>query len=712
MARHILFITEKPSVAQTYKDVLQLQLIETNNGYIKGYSPVLSKEVVITWAIGHLIGIGSPDEQKLRRSLPSNHKETRWTKEELPLLPEIFFFRPNHSTITQFNIIKSLYLSKDIDTLYYAGDAGREGIYIQALIRNQIFGGQTPSFNEKVIWIDSQTEDEILRGIREAKPYSAYQNMIDSGYKRAISDWLIGMNLTRALTLSCGGLITIGRVQTPTLAMVVARQEEIDNFKVEDYYGINANIEGFNGNIKWKAVKTSRYFESPLLFNDNGFKQKNDAETLLSDFNNDKSLTVMDVKITEKREMAPYLFNMADLQAYCAKMLYISPDETLAIAQSLYEKKLITYPRTDARVLSSAIARELSEKIGRNIPDRYIDDNKISDHYAIIPTFMSGAESLSGNDQIVYMAIYNRFKAILMPPYVYESISVVWEHSNKERLFSNAKKVKSLGWKKIYNNRDIAEQENVIIPLQGKTYTAEFLLNAMQTTPPTPYTTGTLILAMENAGKLIEDENLRAQLMTDERKGIGTPATRDSIIKNLILRGYINVDKKQKVTPTEKGKETIPIVKKVDAVLISPEKTADMEQKLHDIAEGRLSASAYQEYIENYIRQTTDIAVNLKDCHIAAVYDSSGKKNITPVVNVNCPFCNTPIKAGPYGWYCPNKDFSFGTVAGHKMKEQDLIDLLTKGKTKAYNFTSKAGKKFKAHLVLNTSEKKTEFEFC
>lgn len=708
MTRYILFITEKPSVAQTYKDVLQLQSIEKNNGYIKGYSPVLSKEVVITWAVGHLIGIGSPDEQKLRRSLPSNHKETRWRKEELPLLPETFFFRPNHATITQFNVIKSLYLSNDIDTLYYAGDAGREGIYIQALIRNQIFEGQTPSFNEKVIWIDSQTEEEILRGIREAKPYSAYQNMIDSGYKRAISDWLIGMNLTRALTLSCGGLITIGRVQTPTLAMVVARQAEIDNFKVEDYYGINANIDGFNGAVKWKAVKTSRYFENPLLFNDNGFKQKSDAEKLLSDFNNDKKLTVADVKITEKREMAPYLFNMADLQAYCAKTLYISPDETLAIAQTLYEKKLITYPRTDARVLSSAIARELSEKIGRNIPDRYIDDNKISDHYAIIPTFMKGAESLSGNEQIVYTAIYNRFKAILMPPYVYDSISIVWEHSNKERFFSSAKKVKSLGWKKIYNKSDTAEQENVSIPLQGKTYSAEFCLNAMQTTPPSPYTTGTLILAMENAGKLIEDENLRAQLMTDERQGIGTSATRDSIIKNLVLRGYINVDKKQKVTPTEKGKEIIPIVKKVDAVLTSPEKTADMEQKLHDIAEGRLSASDYQEYIEHYIRQTTDIAVNLKDCHIATAYGSS----MTPTVNANCPFCNTPIKAGPYGWYCPNKDFSFGTVAGHKMKEQDLFDLLTKGKTKAYSFTSKAGKKFKAHLVLNTSEKKTEFEFC
>lgn len=713
---YTLFVTEKPSVAQNYKDALQLQQHGQHNGYIEGFSPVLNKDIRITWAVGHLIGIGTPDEQKQRMVLPANHKEAHWTKEELPLLPETFFFRPNHNTINQFNVVKSLYLARDIDAIYYAGDAGREGIYIQALIRNQIFGGVTPRFKERVVWIDSYTDEEILNGIRNAKPYAHYQNMIQSGYKRAVSDWLIGMNLTRALTLSCGGLITIGRVQTPTLAMVVERQNEIDNFKVEDYYGINAAVKGITETaklhplVRWKAVKTSRFFESPLLFNENGFKQKSDAESLLTEFDADKRLTVAEIKTTEKKEYAPLLFNLTDLQAYCAKTLFISPAETLAIAQSLYEKKLTTYPRTDARVLSSAVAKDLSGKLGVQISDRYVDDNKITDHYAIIPTFLN-ADGLTGNEKIVYAAIFNRFKAILMPAYIYDSTVVTWVHRNGEKFFSSFKQTKQLGWKKLYTKK-VVEEPNYNLN-KGETYAVSFMINAMQTTPPTPYTTGTLTEGMEQAGKLIEDEALREQIKTC---GIGTTATRAGIIENLCKRGYITVDKKQKVAPTEKGKEIIPIIKKVDVMLTSPEKTAEMEQKLHDIADGKLNASTYQDYIEQYICQVTDIAVQLTGYHIASAYgksDGNGSQSHTGgSTTLNCPFCDNQLKNGPYGWYCPNKDFSFGTVAGHKMSEKDLDDILTKGKTKSYTFTSKTGKKFKARLIVNAAEKKTEFEFC
>ena len=488
--------------------------------------------------------------------------------------------------------------------------------------------------------------------------------------------------------------------------MIVDRQAEIDNFKVEDYYGINASVNNIPMNIKWRAVKTSRFFESPLLFNESGFKKKSDAEALRDEFMTDKRLMVADVKTTEKKEYAPYLFNLADLQSYCAKNLFISPTETLAIAQSLYEKKLTTYPRTNARVLSSAVATELSQKFGKQIPSRYVDDSKITDHYAIIPTFMNGAENLSGNEKTVYAAIYNRFRAILMPPYVYDSISVIWAHTNNEFLFSSTKKTKDLGWKKLYIKSQDMPEELPCTLKKGEIYPATFELHAMQTTPPSPFTTGTLISTMETAGKLIEDEELKLQLKSC---GIGTPATRDSIIKNLVERGYITVDKKQKVAPTEKGKEIIPIVKKVDALLTSPEKTADMEQKLHDIENGDLKASEYDAYIRTYITNATATACNLTGCRISS---SSGKKETgTPQVEAACPFCGTPIKAGPYGWYCPNKDFSLGTVAGHKMNEHDLKDILEKGSTKAYSFTSKAGKKFKARLILNQSLKKTEFDF-
>lgn len=335
---YTIFTTEKPSVAQYYKAALNVRQSGNHNGYIEGFSPVLNKNVRITWAIGHLIVMGSPDEQKLQKALPANHKEARWTKEDLPIIPEPFFFRLNESTKGQFHVVEQVYKANDIDAIYYAGDSGREGIYIQTLIRNQIFGGSTPNFEERVVWIDSYTDEAILNGIRDAKPYSHYLPTIQSGYKRAISDWLIGMNLTRALTLSCGGLLTVGRVQTPTLAMVVERQKEIDDFKVEDYYGINAAINDISFPIRWKAGKDSKYFDNPLLFNENGFKKKPDAESLLTEFNSNKQLTVFDVKTTEKKESAPLLFNLTDLQAYCAKAMYISPAETLAIAQSLYEK--------------------------------------------------------------------------------------------------------------------------------------------------------------------------------------------------------------------------------------------------------------------------------------------------------------------------------------------------------------------------------------
>lgn len=701
-----IIITEKPSVAQEYKKALKVTASEKTDGYVEGYSPVLSKNVQITWAVGHLITLGSVDEQRQQKVLPSSHKNDRWAKDKLPIVPTDWLYKPNDSTKKQFGIVKKLYTAKDVDCIYYAGDSGREGIYIQALIRNQIFGGKKPACDEKVVWIDSYTEESILNGIKTAKPYSAYQNMIDSGYERAISDWLIGMNLTQAFTLTSGGLIKVGRVMTPTLAMVAKRQDEIDNFEGENYYGFTADISS-SFVPKWKADKQSRYYESPLLFNENGFKKKEDADALLNEFNEDKSLKVMDVSAVEKKEFAPLLFNLADLQAYCSKVFHISPAQTLSIAQSLYEKKLTTYPRTDSRYLTTAVKADIKAKLGKDVPPKYVDDSKVTDHYALMPTFLKG--NLTGLEKSVYDAICNRFNAIFYPPYVYDSVKISYQHKNGEYFYVTDKKVKQLGYKELYGEK-MPEGSNVY-PSKGEVISVKsFEESVMTTTPPSAYTTGSMILAMEKSGKLIEDEQLREQLKTC---GIGTSATRAGIIEKLKDTGYINIDKKQKITPTDIGKSIIPIIEKFDSQLISPEKTATMEQKLQDVADGKMSKDAYRKYIESYVKDTTAVVLSENKTNVDVKHTQSGSHKAG---TYNCPCCGTALSYGRFGYYCDKGKggcgFSFSNeIAGRKMKEDDLKMLISKGETKKCAFTSKAGKKFTAKLVLDKENHKTKFEF-
>ena len=688
-----IFITEKPSVAQEYKKVLKINAKSKTDGFVEGFSPVLNKNVVITWAVGHLIDICPPE-------LQNEEWGGRWSKEKLPMIPKQFKYEPQKNTIKQYRVVKSLYTDKDVNEIYYAGDSGREGIYIQALIRNQIFKTKPSNITEKVVWIDSFTEDEILRGIKEAKPYSHYQPMIDAGYARAIADWLIGMNFTQGFTLTSNKLINTGRVMTPTLAMVVKRQEEIDNFVKTDYYGIKAN-----DNIYWTADENSRYFNSPDLYNENGFIKKAKAEELLNEFNKDKKLKVENVKVQEKKEYAPYLFNLADLQNYCSKMFKISPAQTLSYAQSLYEKKLTTYPRTDSRFLSTAVAKDYMSK-GYSVPKRYVDDSKVTDHYAIVPTFYGKSSSLDGLEKKVYDAILRRFMDTLKPPYVYDSVSVVYVHSNKEHFYETFKKVKQYGFKAkagedgldIEKDEDENDKE---IPQKGSCIKTNFEIRNLETKPPVSYTTGSLIMAMEKAGKLIEDEELREQIKTC---GIGTSATRAAIIEKLAEKQFIKIDNKQKVMPTEFGKAVIPVIAKADETLISPVKTADMESSLHAIAEGKLSLNEYIKFINEYVSSTTKAILSDNKTKFSSYNNKTSK-------SYKCPCCDREIKLGRYGWYCECK-FSLGLeVCGHKMKETDLEDLITKGKTKLCSFTSKQGKKFKARLVLNKTLKKAEFEF-
>ncbi len=685
-----IFTTEKPSVAQDYRKALQVQSEERTDGYIEGYSPVLKKDVIITWAVGHLVAISSPEVQNPEWG-------GRWSASKLPMIPKDFKYEPTKDTYKQFKIIKSLYTRKDIEAIYYAGDSGREGVYIQALIRNQIFKNSPPKIEERVVWIDSFTEEEILRGVRAAKLYKDYLPMVDSGYARAISDWLIGMNFTMAFSITSGKTLNTGRVMTPTLAMVVKRQQEIDNFTKTYSYGIKAGEDIF-----WKAVKGSRYFESDDLYNENGFYKEADANALCAELNKDKKLTVEDVKVQQKTEYAPYLPNLTDLQAYCSKAYKISPAQSLSIAQSLYEKKFTTYPRTDCRFLSSAVAKDLKTK-GYDIPARYVDDSKVGDHYAIIPTFHGNPSSLSGLESSVYNFILKRFMDTMKPPFIYDAISVVYIHSNKERFFDGFRKIKQLGFK---SGADEEDESGKKIPEKGECISvSNFSLRNLETKPPVPYTTGSLVLAMEKSGKLVEDEELREQIKTC---GIGTTATRASIIQKLQDKEFITVDSKQKIAPTELGKAIIPIVEKYDEALISPLKTADMEAKLNAIVTQEHSYDEYISEINSYVAETTKriLSGNKENLSSFGGSSSSGK-------TFNCPHCGKPLKFGRYGWYCEDKDFSFSLdMFGHKMKESDLEDLLTKGKTKLYTFKWNSGKSSKARVILDSSKNSgTGFEF-
>lgn len=698
-----IFITEKPSVAQEYCKVLKVMRGGKTNGYIEGHSEELNKDVIITWAVGHLIELGNVDEQIEHRVIPKKEYEEvkrKWTRENLPIIPKDYVYKPNGSTYDQFKVVKEVYSRKDIDAIYYAGDSGREGIYIQALIRNQIFK-TAPKFDEKVVWIDSFTEEAILKGIREAKPYTAYQNMIDSGYSRAKSDWLIGMNETQAFTITSHGLVVVGRVMTPTLTMIVDRQNEIDNFTKTSFYGVKANDTAY-----WKANAGQDYAPLDFPYNENGFLKRDDAEALKRNFETDMSLKVEKVTKTHKKELAPLLFNLADLQNHCSKKYHITPAQTLEIAQSLYEKKVTTYPRTDARVISTAVAKEYHDKFGFNIPKKYVDDSKITDHYAIIPTFYKA--SLSGLEAQVYDDIMERFMNIMKPAHEYDAVSVVYIHSNGEHFYEGWKKVTVRGWK---NYRD-EEEADKVIPDEGEVIDVRaFDIREMETKPPVAYTTGSMIMAMEKAGKLIEDEELREQIKTC---GIGTSATRANIIEKLAEKNFITINgKTQKIEPTELGKKIVSVVRKFDKALTSPEMTAELEQKLADIADGKLSQEDYMKDMNSHIAHMVKVILNGNTENLGSY---GGGKSGADHKDYDCPCCGKPLKYGKFGYYCNKNDGGCGFSVGNdwfgvKLTDKDITDILTKGGTGSKKMLSKDKKPYYAKVVVDKANHRLTREF-
>ena len=634
-----LFIAEKPSVAQEFANALKA-------GGRRGDGYIESDNVIVTWCVGHLVTMSYPEAYDIRYK--------RWSLETLPFLPKEFKYQVIDGVAKQFRIVSGLLNRPDVETIYVCTDSGREGEYIYRLVEQM--AGVKGKIRKRV-WIDSQTEEEILRGIREAKDLSEYDNLSASAYLRAKEDYLMGINFSRVLTLKYGQalsaflkskytVISVGRVMTCVLGMVVRKEREIRDFVKTPFYRVMGSFSlpsssSFTMEGEWKAVEGSGYYKSHLLYKENGFKEKKDAQALIDSLTGPAPMEAVLAGFERKKETKnpPLLYNLAELQNDCSRLFKISPDETLKIVQELYEKKLVTYPRTDARVLSTAVAKEIGRNIGglksygpmaefaQEIlsqtaykaigKTRYTNDKQITDHYAIIPTGQGFGALRSVNPlaEKVYQLICRRFLSIFYPPAVYQKYSLDLERK-KEHFFASFKVLESEGYLKVAGKGDDKSQEG------GKTADLPELLEFLktlkkgmalellsmeikegETSPPKRYTSGSMILAMENAGQLIEDEELRAQI---KGSGIGTSATRAEILKKLVSIKYLSLNKKtQVITPTLLGELIVDVVAASIRPLLNPELTASWEKGLTYVAEGSITSDEYMEKLERFVAGRT-----------------------------------------------------------------------------------------------------------
>ncbi len=661
-----LYIAEKPSVAREFARALQINA-NNKDGYME------SPDTIITWCVGHLVTMSYPEVY--------DEKYKKWSLSTIPFIPSEFKYEVIDSVKKQFRIVSGLLNREDVDTIYVCTDSGREGEYIYRLVEQQahVVGKQ-----RKRVWIDSQTEEEILRGIREAKDLSEYDNLGAAAYLRAKEDYLMGINFSRVLTLKYGNsvknylkadraVISVGRVMTCVLGMVVNREREIREFVKTPFYRIlaGATVGGKNCDCEWKAVENTKYFGSPLLYKENGFKEKKDAAALVSYLTDDPPVTALVEGLEKKKEIKnpPLLYNLAELQNDCSKYFKISPDETLRIAQELYEKKMTTYPRTDARVLSSAVAKEIVKnirglsgygtvkelvakvlesgsykQIGKS---RYVNDKQITDHYAIIPTGqgLGNLGSLNPTAAKVYEIIVRRFLAVFFPPAVYRKVSLNVSIKG-EQFFAGFKVLETEGYLEAAAfsfARKRGQQENAApkeetAAKDGSKYEdtedgedraadQEFMeaLNRLkkgmelpvsdiqikegETSPPKRYNSGTIILAMENAGQLIEDEELRSHI---KGSGIGTSATRAEILKKLINIKYLALNKKtQIITPTLMGEMIYEVVDHSIRPLLDPALTASWEKGLTMVADGVITEDEYMRKLDDFVSRRTNIVKQL-----------------------------------------------------------------------------------------------------
>lgn len=641
-----LLITEKPSVAMEFAKALKINM-NRKDGYIE------SDGWIITWCVGHLVTMSYPEKYDEKMKL--------WRLDTLPFMPKEYKYEVIPNVQKQFNTIQMLLNREDISTIYVATDSGREGEYIYRLVEQMI---GVKGKDRKRVWIDSQTEEEIKKGIREAKELTEYDSLADSAYLRAKEDYLIGINFSRLLTIIYGKRaasklqedrisISVGRVMTCVLGMVVSREREIRNFIKVPYYKIVGEFGPKDSSFtaEWKVTENSSQKDSVKLYNETGFKKEKDAKEFIIELSNKKAI-VKEVKKSKQKENAPLLFNLAEIQNECTKRFKIKPDETLEIIQNLYEKKLVTYPRTDARVLSTAVAKVINknlngiakgfkneeiqgyikkmvdEKYSTNlIKTKYVNDSKITDHYAIIPTGQGyeNYDKLPELQKEVYKLIVKRFLAIFYPPAEFNKISVTIQVQNKEHQeeFSASGKVcLNQGYLEVLKNKntlkestDIAEKvenseekNDLAVFAQIKKGQEIEVINyetkEAQTNPPTRYNSGSIILAMENAGKLIEDEELREQI---KGAGIGTSATRAEIIKKLEKIQYIQINNKtQIITPTQKGEIIYDIVYSAMPDMLNPKLTASWEKGLDMVSKKEIESNVFMEKLEKYIQTKFD----------------------------------------------------------------------------------------------------------
>lgn len=661
-----LYIAEKPSVAQEFAKALKIRA-RRGDGYLE------SDEAVVTWCVGHLVTMSYPEMYD-----PGLKK---WSLETLPFIPKEFKYEVIPAVAKQFQIVSGLLNRKDVDRIYVCTDSGREGEYIYRLVEQQ---ANVKGKERRRVWIDSQTEEEILRGIREAKDLKEYDNLSASAYLRAKEDYLMGINFSRLLTLKYGNsisnylktrysAISVGRVMTCVLGMVVRREREIREFVETPFYRVVSTNgepgETFEG--EWRAVKGSRWFESFDLYKENGFKERKKAEELIAYLSAEEPLTCQIISIEKKKEKKnpPLLFNLAELQNECSKRFKISPDETLRIVQELYEKKLVTYPRTDARVLSAAVAKEIHKNLNGlmkyepAVPylkeivgfgshkglekTRYVNDKQITDHYAVIPTGqgMNALHSLPRLSSQVYDVIVRRFLSIFYPPAVYQKTAIVTK-MKEESFFASFKVLAEEGYLKVAGipgqkkdgekkdgdeNTDAAFFQKIQTLKKGMTLPVQALeIKEGKTTPPKRYNSGSMILAMENAGQLIEDEDLRAQI---KGSGIGTSATRGEILKKLFNIEYLALNQKtQVVTPTLLGEMIFDVVEHSIKSLLNPELTASWEKGLNYVADGEITPDEYMKKLDHFIVSRTEgVKALYNQDQLRSCYDRAAQAYRKPV---------------------------------------------------------------------------------
>lgn len=655
-----VFIAEKPSVAQEFAKALHVNF-KRNDGFLE------ADNYIVTWCVGHLITMSYPEKY--------DPQLKRWSFDTLPFLPQEFKYEVIPAVEKQFNIVKRLLTRDDVETIYVCTDSGREGEYIYRLVE-QMAGVKDKHKKEKRVWIDSQTEEEILKGIENAKDLSEYDNLCASAYLRAKEDYLMGINFSRVLTLKYGRnisnylkkdrtVVSVGRVMTCVLGMIVRREREIRAFVKTPFFKVTATTAGeavFDA--EWKVNDKSRYAATPFLYKDNGFKEREKAEELVKYVSEPEPVRAVLEKIERKKEVKnpPLLYNLAEIQNECSKLFKISPDETLNIIQNLYEKKLVTYPRTDARVLSTAVCKEIHKNIGglirfdkaasfaeeilskgmhKNIAKtRYCDDKKITDHYAIIPTGqgLNNLGSVSQTAVKVYEIIVRRFLSIFYPAAQYSKVGMTL-NIKEETFISSLKVLVEPGYLNVTKNsfsknksdesKD-GKNDNALFEVLKKYKKGDIIdissfdIKEGETSPPKRYNSGSIILAMENAGQLIEDEELRAQI---KGSGIGTSATRAEILKKLNKIEYIATNNKtQIITPTLLGEIIYDVVECSIHQLLNPELTASWEKGLNYVAEGTISPDEYMFKLEGFVKRRTMAVMGLKNqSQLITMFNSSAE---------------------------------------------------------------------------------------